>query len=127
MKKCTENQTRNMIREAATSTDIRKQKLIDILRKIDPNRSTTVQQFGLQVDTKFAEISARILDAPCLEYGSGRTAQPNLGVWRAENMPFITPMNATVWGVLVLDGRTQRNAVDDFCKAVSLLQTSFRS
>lgn len=119
MKKCTENQTRNMIKEAATSTDVRKQKLMDILRKIDPNRSPTVQQFGLQVDTNFAQIQARILVPPTLEYTQGRTVIPRDGVWKAENIGFIQSMNATNWGVLCLDDRTQQSAVKELCGMVS--------
>lgn len=119
MKKCTENQTRNMIKEAATSTDVRKKKLMDILHKIDPNRSPTVQQFGLQLDRKFAQIPARILAPPVLEYGDKKTVMPRDGVWRAENIPFIKSMQATNWGVLRLDERTQQSTVKELCGMVS--------
>lgn len=107
-----------MIRQAATSTNVRKEKIEKILKEINYNRSMTVQKFGLRVDDKFAQIPARILDAPRLEYSCGKTIQPKLGVWRPDNMPFITSMNATQWGVLVLDDRTREPLVNDFCRKV---------
>lgn len=107
-----------MIRQAATPTIVRKEKIEKILKEINYNQSMTVQKFGLRVDDKFAQIFARLLDAPRLEYAGGKTIQPTLGVWRPDNMPFITSMNATKWGVLVLDERTREPLVNDFCRKV---------
>lgn len=107
-----------MIRQAATSTNVRKEKIEKIVKEVNYNGSMTVQKFGLRVDDKFAQIPARILDAPRLEYSGGKTIQPKLGIWRPDNMPFITSMNATQWGVLVLDERTREPAVNDFCRKV---------
>lgn len=118
MKKCTETQTRNMIREAATSTDRRKAKIMDLLQKIDYNRSETVCGFGLHVSNKFAEIPARILEPPTLEYGNNATIKPSRGVWRGETLSFIDAKTAVVWGALVLDDRTNRSAVDELCGMV---------
>lgn len=111
-------QTRNMIREAATSTDVRKQKIYDILRKLQPNMSETVKQFGLNISNQFAEVDARLLNPPALEYGGKRTVMPRDGVWRAENMAFIQPRKAINWAILILDGRTQRRTVEDFRNTV---------
>lgn len=107
-----------MIRMAATSTDVRKQKIMDILRKLNPGNSETVKQFGLQISTDFTSVNARILNPPTLEYGQGRTMVPREGVWRGEGLPFLAPENATVWGCVILDDRAKRNDVDEFCKMV---------
>lgn len=110
-----------MIRESATSTDFRKQKILDLLKQLRPNQSATVQQFGLQLSDKFTEVKARIMDPPKLQYGNNKVITPAQGVWRGENLPFLQPVNATqiTWGVLNLDGRTQRSAIEQFCQMVS--------
>lgn len=60
-KRCTENQTRSIIRVAATSTDIRKQKIMALLEKITHNESPVIRGFGLSIDTEFAKVPARLL------------------------------------------------------------------
>lgn len=107
-----------MIRESATSTDIRKQKILDILNKLQPGNSETVRQFGLQVSNTFISVNARILNPPTLEYGQRRTIIPKDGVWRGEGVPFISPQVAPVWGCLIMDDRTRKNDVEEFCKMV---------
>lgn len=60
-KKCTENQTRAIIRTAATSTDLRKQKIMDLLGQIAHNRSPVIRGFGLGIDADFVKVPARQL------------------------------------------------------------------
>lgn len=60
-KKCTENQTRNIIRKAATSTNERKDKIDDLVRQIAHNDSPIIRGFGLNVDPRFTEVPARQL------------------------------------------------------------------
>lgn len=122
-KKCTETQTRNMIRVAATSTDIRKDKIMEMLRKINHNQSKCVQSFGIQLDQNFATIPARILDPPALEYGNKKPIYPSRGVWRADRLPFLYPKGADKWAILVMDNRNvYPNQVQDFGNNVSSLK-----
>lgn len=107
-----------MIREAATSTDVRKNKILNILNQIKYNDASSVRGFGLKVDDKFAEIPARILEPPMLQY-KDRTIRPQRGEWRPENMHFITPKEAVQWGVLILDNRVRESDVDGVCRMVS--------
>lgn len=107
-----------MIREAATSTDVRKSKIMDILKQIKYNEADSVKGFGLKVADQFAEINARILTAPVLQY-KDKAITPQRGEWRAENTKFINPEQAVVWGVLILDNRTQESQVRDVCGMVS--------
>lgn len=107
-----------MIREAATSTDKRKEKIMDVLRKINYNSCETVQNFGLSVDNKFTNVPARILQPPDLKYANG-TCTPVNGVWRAEGKPFITPQKAMTWGFLKIDYRTNPNALHSLGNLVS--------
>lgn len=106
-----------MIREAATSTDIRKQKIMKILNQINYNGANSVQGFGLRVADQFAEIPARILDAPTLQY-KNKTVRPARGEWRAEGFEFIVPQQVVKWGVLILDNRIPENKVRELCTMV---------
>lgn len=109
-----------MIREAATSTDVRKQKILNILNQIKYNEAESVRGFGLTVDSQFAEIPARILDAPTLQY-KNKIVRPARGEWRAEGFEFIVPEKAVNWGVLILDNRIPESAVREVCQMVSAI------
>lgn len=111
-----------MIKEAATSTDVRKQKILGILNQIQYNNADAVKGFGLKVGDQFAEIPARILDAPMLQY-KDRDIKPARGEWRAEGVNFIQAERAVIWGFLVLDNRLQESLVRDVCGMVSALKS----
>lgn len=106
-----------MIKESATSTDARKQKIMDILRKINHNGSKCLNQFGLGVANDFTQIPARILDPPTLEYNGGKQARPQKGVWNATG-PFLFPKNIENWSIFCLDQRTNENALYDIGRKV---------
>lgn len=109
-----------MIRESATSTDIRKQKILDMLKKIAHNESKTLQKFGINVGKDFTRVKARILDAPTLEYGNNRTVVPSKGQWRIDNVKFLKSSSLTKYAVLILDRNSNiENDVRNFCKMVS--------
>lgn len=118
MKKCTENQTRAMIKESATSTDERKRKIMEMLGKINHNRSATLNQFGVSVGNEFASIPARILDTPRLEYAENKTANVSRGAWNAAGS-FLNPASIDNWYILCLDRRTQDRNLQDFARKVS--------
>lgn len=90
---------------------------MDLVKQIDHNRAPALNQFGLSVDNKFAKVPARILDPPEIEYAN-RICRPAKGVWRGEGMEYLKPTTAPVWGVINADRRTQRSAVEEFCKTV---------
>lgn len=116
-KKCTENQTRNIIRFAATSTDERKKKIMDLVNQIRHNNSSTIQGFGLGIDTNFTKVPARQLEAPKIQYGN-RTLVPSRGVWRGEGMQFLMPERATAWSILNTNFRTKQNELNDLAQMV---------
>lgn len=110
-----------MIRVAATSTDVRKQKLMSLITQLKVNQSRMVKGFGLEIDDKFSEVNARILDPPSLKYGNNRVLTPVNGVWRGEQIPFLQPVTGKpkiTWGVLVFDSRVRRSEVETFCAMV---------
>lgn len=106
-----------MIKVAATSTDVRKQKIMSMLQQIAHNQSPTLNQFGIQLGTAFANVPARILPAPTLEYRN-KTVVPAKGQWRIDNLQFLQPMTLTRYGVLIMD-RNVRD-VRQFCDYVSV-------
>lgn len=118
-KKCTENQTRSIIRFAATSTDIRKQKIMDLVNQIKHNQSATIQGFGLSLGNDFVKAPARLLDAPKIQYAANQFVQPQKGVWSSERMEFlITDDSKVTWGILNTSYRTKPNEVDDLARMV---------
>lgn len=90
---------------------------MDLLRQIDHNRTPTMHQFGLNVDNKFAQVDARVLDPPMIQYGN-TVQKPFKGVWRGENCQFLQPETALVWGVLNTDRQTRRSNIEEFCTMV---------
>lgn len=120
-KKCTENQTRNIIRHAATSTDDRKAKIMNLLNQINHNQSPIIKGFGLGIDANFAKVPARQLDAPGIQYAGNKVAKPSRGVWRNENMEFLIPEAATEWSILNTNSRTRQNELEDLARMVSFI------
>ncbi|GFG40952.1 hypothetical protein Cfor_04697, partial [Coptotermes formosanus] len=110
-KKMNEKQTSNMIRSAATSTDIRKQKIMDMLRAVSFNDDPCVQEFEISVGDQFEKVEARILDAPRLAY-NGKFADPDHGVWRPSN--FVTSSTLGAWIILNLDGYVGEGVLRNF-------------
>lgn len=117
-KKCTENQTRNIIRFAATSTDVRKQKIVDVLNTVRHNSSAVIQGFGLALNTDFAKVEARQLNAPIIQYANSKTQTVKNGVWRGEGMPFLVPESANTWAILNCNNRTRNNELQDLARMV---------
>lgn len=102
-KKCTENQTRNIIRFAATSTDVRKEKIMDLVDEIEHNQSPTIKGFGISLDTNFVQVNGRLLDAPRIQYANGVT-KPTKGVWnkvdiKNQSLKFLLPKTNSKWGI----------------------------
>ncbi|KAJ6641425.1 Protein argonaute-2, partial [Pseudolycoriella hygida] len=107
-KKCTKNQTSAIIKQAATSTDDRKAKIMELIRKISHNQSPVIRGFGMQVGSDFEKVPIRQLEAPKLVYGGNKTVQPQTGVWRGENMQFLMPKTRVQWAILNTNDKTSR-------------------
>lgn len=48
-----------MIRHAATNTQTRRDRIMQLLNTINHNQSETIQGFGVKVDDKFLKLKAR--------------------------------------------------------------------
>lgn len=119
IKKLNENQTREMIKFSATSTDVRKKKILTFIKDINHNANPVIKDFGINVGSQFEEINARKLPAPSLEYKDKKQIQPRDGVWRAENTHFLQGRSLTNWAILVLDDRFPMNIIKKFAEMLS--------
>ncbi|XP_043510575.1 protein argonaute-2 [Frieseomelitta varia] len=103
-KKMNDIQTSKMIREAATDTKKRKQKILEGFAKMDVNHQPTlVNEFHFSVQGEFEKVPARVLQAPMLEYHE-KNINVQKGTWRADKFlnPCTLPDNS--WTILNLDG-----------------------
>lgn len=111
-KKLDETQTRVMIRHAATSTEVRKKKIVDAMKQANFNADPCVRAFGLAISDQFENIQARVLEPPMLTYNTPREVMPRKGVWR--NDYFLDGKMLTNWKVLNLS-RVYDKDIDYFC------------
>ncbi|XP_055305199.1 protein argonaute-2-like [Sitodiplosis mosellana] len=117
-KKCTENQTRSIIRHSATSTDERKKRIMDVFNVVNHNNSQAIKNFGVDVGKEFIQVPARKLEAPTIQY-KNTTVKPKNGVWNPVNMEFLmsepTSKTGLEWGILNADNWTERRAILELC------------
>ncbi|XP_052901127.1 protein argonaute-2-like [Anopheles moucheti] len=111
--------TRDIIRYAATNTQTRKQKIMNLAAQIQYNKCPTLMDFGIAVGNEFEKVPARIIDAPPIEYARNEKIAPRSGVWRAEGKNFLQPSTELSrkplrWRVLNLDGYTNETTVKRF-------------
>lgn len=112
----TANQTSAMIKSAATSTDVRKGKIMDNVRKANYNADPCVKEFGISVNQDFTKVQARVLDPPTIKYQK-RAAMVQKGVWRADS--FCTSNELSKWAIVGLDVRTRPEALHEFGKMMA--------
>lgn len=116
-RKCTDNQTRNMIRKAATSTNERKGRIMHLVDQIRHNQSEIIRGFGISLDTDFTKVPARRLPAPDIVYGNG-SVNVIRGVWSGERKTFLLPESANKWAILSAS-RSQKNELNELADMVS--------
>ncbi|XP_047351672.1 protein argonaute-2 isoform X2 [Vespa velutina] len=89
-KKMDEIQTSKMIRFAATSTDKRKEKIMEGFRALRINDHPTMRnEFNFSIKPEFERVPARVLDAPKLNYNNNNIVSVTKGVWRPKK--FLNP------------------------------------
>lgn len=116
-KKCTPNCVRGLIRYSATSSDLRKRKIQDLLRRIDYKSDPTIMGFGIDIDKNFQKTDARVIDPPSLLYSGNMSVTPQRGVWAEKN--FIEVDNTRIkWCILNCDNRTTLQTIDGFKRLI---------
>lgn len=119
-RKMNEIQTSKMIRYAATSTDVRKQKIMESVRQAQYNSNPSIREFGFSVASEFEKVNARILPPPDLLYSAQQTVTPSKGVWAATNNRFIDGAVINRWTIGCLDRRTRDDALGRLASMVSI-------
>nr|AUM60042.1 argonaute 2 [Diabrotica virgifera virgifera] len=104
-RKMTEGQTRNMIRYAATSTTVRKNKIMEGITRANFNNHPTVREFGFSVSSAFEKLDARILPPPRLGY-AGKEVNVDKGIWRGDK--FFQAVTINKWTIVCADRRPPR-------------------
>lgn len=117
-RKMNEIQTSKMIRYAATSTEVRKNKIMTATQSANYNRSPVIQEFGFSVGNEFEKVDARILPPPTLLYAESRTVAPAKGVW-ATNNKFLNGAVLAKWTIACLDRRTRLDSISRLADMVS--------
>lgn len=121
-RKMTENQTSAMIKKAATSTNIRKDKIYKALDEANYNRNPSVREFGFSVANEFEKLDARVLPPPALKYND-RQVPVSRGVWRGDK--FYIGKQISNWTIAVADRRGPRpEELSNFANMVSYLSFS---
>ncbi|XP_073836004.1 protein argonaute-2-like isoform X2 [Musca autumnalis] len=111
-------QVQKMIRFAATSTNCRKEKIMDMLQYFEHNTSRIVQSFGIQIGSSFIKIPIRILPTPFMEYLNGQTVTTNRGAWLMDGQTFLDcskPQDGSghKWGIIYEDNKRSRLSFKD--------------
>ncbi|XP_031370648.1 protein argonaute-2 isoform X1 [Apis dorsata] len=96
-------QTSKMIRETATNTQKRKEKIMNSFAKMNLNQQPTLMnEFHFSVNAEFEKVPARVLKPPKLQYKEKEVTVCK-GTWKAEKFfsPCVLPKN--LWTILNLD------------------------
>ncbi|EDW99877.2 uncharacterized protein Dyak_GE23151 [Drosophila yakuba] len=112
-------QVANMIKFAATSTNVRKNKIMNLLKFFEHNLDPTISRFGIRIANDFIMVSTRTLNPPQVEYQGNKYCGVRNGSWRMDNMKFLEPKpKAHKWAILYFDPKYGRkihfNQVADF-------------
>ncbi|PAA47622.1 hypothetical protein BOX15_Mlig010628g3 [Macrostomum lignano] len=75
IKKLTDSQTSTMIKATARSAPDREREINNLVRKANFSHDSHLQTFGIQVQTRMADIGGRVLPAPKIQYGGRSKAQ----------------------------------------------------
>jgi len=113
LKKLSEMQTANMVRNAARPPAERRQTIENCIKDIKYNQDPVLVEFGITVTENFASIPARVLPQPVLAYANGEK-QPSAGVWKIDKSLFTKAVRINRWVVLNLDNRTNMQSIKNF-------------
>lgn len=119
-----------MIRFAATSTNVRKRKIMDMLQYFNLNASKIVQSFGIKIDLNFIKVPIRVLPSPIIEYLNGQTVNVKRGGWMMDKQQFLICTKPQAgkqvghkWAIIYQSGIDYIH-LDNFKKSVSNTSTA---
>lgn len=95
---------------------------MELVNTISHNSSKTIQGFGINVDNKFIDVTARQLDPPQIQYKNSKLVKPKNGVWNMLDSEFLitdSPPGGFKWGILNIEGSTNPYAIKKLNDMVS--------
>ena len=114
--KLNEYQTSAMIKYAVTKPAVRGEAITNGLKALKWQSDPYLAHYGMKIDTKMTVTKARLLPAPQVEFGLGKTEKPmQAGRWRIDGKRFIETGKALKhWCVLVFDtwSYSSRDTID---------------
>ncbi|XP_034111510.1 protein argonaute-2 isoform X2 [Drosophila albomicans] len=114
------NQVSAMIKFAATSTNVRKQKIMDLLKHFNHNADPSVSRFGIRITNDFITVASRLLMAPQLEYNGKNFQSPSNGSWYMNRCQFLkTHEKQHKWSIMDCDkSRIQYGKLEELASLV---------
>nr|AIY24303.1 Argonaute 2 [Laodelphax striatellus] len=110
-RKLTPIQTAEMVKNAAKPPDERRKRIANALRRANFNNDKCVQEFGITVSDRFAQVTGRVLEPPNLEYNK-QMIKPSKGVWRSGK--FLQAVQINNWAIINCDRRTNEGSLQRF-------------
>ncbi|XP_037901335.1 protein argonaute-2-like isoform X3 [Glossina fuscipes] len=115
-------QVSKMIKYSATSTNERKNKIMNLMAHFRHNENSTIRSFGIQLGGNFIKVHFRLLPPPELEYCGGKTACPRDGAWQLADVKFLETSKVNQghkWAIVYENKGRPINAhsLEDFKKA----------
>lgn len=120
-KKCSPKVVAAMIKQSATSTLVRKQKIVDLLKQVEYNNAN-YKQYGLDVNkNNFEKVEARVLQPPMICYANGNV-NPSNGAWKNDGKRFKeVNQTAVKWAIINFDRNLNMPGIQMFINTVIFL------
>ncbi|XP_022225407.1 protein argonaute-2 [Drosophila obscura] len=94
-------QSAAMIKIAATSTNARRCKIMELLQYFSHNTDPTIARFGFRLQTDFVTVQTRTLSAPIIQYRNRATCMVRHGSWRNDCSHFYeSKQKAHKWAIV---------------------------
>ncbi|KAG0206269.1 hypothetical protein BGX28_002266 [Mortierella sp. GBA30] len=127
-KKLNEDQVSAMIKATSVRPPDRQKRIEDSLYKLDLDGNSYLREFGMRIDNRMANVPARVLPSPTIEFSNNVREQPKQGSWQInQRSQFRVGARLESWAVVVFDGewRVDQRRVEDFIRRlVQVLQGS---
>ena len=116
-KKLPDDAIAKMIRATAVKPEERQKKILDGLMKNNAmyKDDPYATEFGINVSGEMAKLTGRVLDAPIIEYASGKEVKINNktpGKWFQDKCQFVSGRSCTNWCLVDLAGLNENQFKD---------------
>lgn len=116
VKKLTEDQTANMIKNTAKKPEERRETVMKIMQESRFNKDPYVKGFGVEVDPNMMELDGRVLSTPGILYdGGGQPLIPSKGAWNMKGIKLYKGATINSWGLVVYNDAKKPGLREDQC------------